>query len=65
MYDAHISKLVERINFDGLSLVSPTLGSTVNGSISYSDSVADVGHSLRVYKGKIFLLVSELVLAGI
>lgn len=54
----YIQKLVEHVYFDGLSLISPTLSSTVNGSVSYSESVSDVSHSLRVYKGKIFLLVS-------
>lgn len=61
MYDVHISKVVEYVKFDGLSLVSPTLSSTVNGAVSYLDSVGDVSHSLRVYKGKIFLLVSSSV----
>ncbi|KAF9465049.1 lateendosome to vacuole transport-family protein [Collybia nuda] len=56
VYDVHIQKMIEHIHFDGLSLISPTLSSTVNGSVSYSESVSDVTHSLRVYKGKIFLL---------
>ncbi|RDB25342.1 Vacuolar protein sorting-associated protein 8 [Hypsizygus marmoreus] len=59
VYDVHASKVVEHVSFDGLSLVSPTLASTVNGAISYSDSVGDVSHSLRVYKGKIFLLARD------
>ncbi|KAJ7287486.1 Golgi CORVET complex core vacuolar protein 8-domain-containing protein [Mycena rebaudengoi] len=56
VYDARVSKLVERVQFDGLALISPTLGSTVNGAVPYADSVGDVAHSIRVYKGKIFLL---------
>lgn len=64
VYDIHISKLVERVQFDGLSLLSPTLGSTVNGSVSYLDSASDVGHSLRVYKGKIFVLSREHLRVG-
>lgn len=58
VYDVYVQKLVERVQFDGLALISPTLSSTVNGSVSYLDSVSDVSHSIRVYKGKIFLLVS-------
>jgi hypothetical protein len=60
VYDVHISKVVERILFDSLSLVSPTLGLTVNGAVSYADSVGEIAHSLRVYKGKVFLLASIL-----
>ncbi|KAJ7770202.1 Golgi CORVET complex core vacuolar protein 8-domain-containing protein [Mycena maculata] len=64
VYDSRLSKLVERVEFDGLALVSPTLSSTVNGAIPYADSVGDVAHSIRVYKGKIFLLGREYVQAG-
>ncbi|KAF7315618.1 Lateendosome to vacuole transport-family protein [Mycena indigotica] len=64
VYDIRQSKLVEDVPFDGLSLVSSTLGATVNGSIAYADSVGDVAHSIRVYKGKIFLLGRESVQAG-
>lgn len=60
VYDIRILKLVERARFDGLSLSSPTLGSTIN-TVSYLDPVSDVGHSLRVYKGKIFVLVSTTI----
>ena len=31
---------------------------TINGAFSYSDAAGDVAHSVRTYKGKIFLLVS-------
>ncbi|KAJ6499940.1 Golgi CORVET complex core vacuolar protein 8-domain-containing protein [Mycena vitilis] len=64
VYDSRVSKLVEHVPFDGLSLVSPTLRSTVDGSVPYADSVGDVAHSIRVYKGKIFLLGREYVQAG-
>jgi hypothetical protein len=57
VYDIHLSNLVEKASFDGLSLMSPTLNLTSNGSVKYADSVTDVAHSLRTYKGKIFLLV--------
>ena len=53
----HTLKLVEHVLFDAWTLVSPILGHTTNGSISYSDAVTEVAHSVRVYKGKIFLLV--------
>jgi vacuolar protein sorting-associated protein 8 len=56
VYDVHASKVVERVHFDTSTLVSPSLGLTVNGTVPYSDSV-EVAHSVRVYKGKIFLLV--------
>ncbi|KAF5386226.1 hypothetical protein D9615_002235 [Tricholomella constricta] len=56
VFDTHALKVIESVNFDGLSLVSPSLSSTVTGAASYPDSVGDVAHSLRLYKGKIFLL---------
>ncbi|KAF9450435.1 hypothetical protein P691DRAFT_810376 [Macrolepiota fuliginosa MF-IS2] len=56
VYDLQASKLIERVQFDASTLMSPTIGSTVNGSVSYRDSVRDVAHSVRIYKGKIFLL---------
>ncbi|CAL1707277.1 unnamed protein product [Somion occarium] len=45
-------------------LTSPTLevydirgfSHTTNGSVSYADAITEVSHSLRVYKGKIFIL---------
>lgn len=58
VYDVHVSKLIERVQFDGLSLLSPSLNLTTNGALPYLDSVWDISHSMRVYKGKIFLLVS-------
>lgn len=57
VYDTHISKIVESTHFDTLSLVSPSLSYTTNGAIPYSESVGEVAHSVRMYKGKIFLLV--------
>ncbi|KAJ7218023.1 Golgi CORVET complex core vacuolar protein 8-domain-containing protein [Mycena pura] len=64
VFDTRLSKLIEHVPFDGLALVSPTLSSTVNGLIPYADSVGDIAHSIRVYKGKIFLLGREYVQAG-
>lgn len=57
VYDIKLSKLVEKTAYDGLSLMSPTLNMTTNASIAYTDSISDVAHSLRVYKGKMFALV--------
>ena len=45
-----VAKLVEQITFKGLSLASPTAD-----DVSDADPVA---HSICVYKGKVFLLVS-------
>ncbi|CAK5265748.1 unnamed protein product [Mycena citricolor] len=64
VYDARLAKAVESVPFDGLSLVSPTLRATINGSVPYLDSVGDVAQSIRVYKGKIFLLGRDYVQAG-
>jgi vacuolar protein sorting-associated protein 8 len=61
VYDVHASKVVERLHFDTSTLVSPSLGLTVNGTVPYSDSAGEVAHSVRVYKGKIFLLVRGIV----
>lgn len=59
VYDINTCKLVEHVLFDAWSLVSPVLSHTINGSMSYTDAVTEVSHSVRVYKGKIFLLVSH------
>lgn len=59
IYDLLTFKLVEREPYDAWSLVSPILSHTTNGTITYSDAVSEVAHSVRVYKGKIFLLVSS------
>ncbi|GLB37457.1 putative to vacuole [Lyophyllum shimeji] len=56
VYDIHAAKVIESVHFDGLSLASPSLSLTTDGTRSYPDSVSDVAHSLRAYKGKIFIL---------
>ena len=61
VYDVHTAKLVEHVLFDAWSLVSPILGHTTTGTVEYMDAVTEVAHSVRSYKGKIFLLVSYLV----
>ncbi|KAJ8076521.1 hypothetical protein PM082_000944 [Marasmius tenuissimus] len=62
-YDISLSKVIESVNFDGYSLVSPSLKLTVGGA-SYSKSVADVAHSIRTYKGKIFTLGRQIMQVG-
>ena len=57
VYDIHTTRLVEHVLFDAWSLVSPILSHTTNGTVEYMDAVTEVAHSVRTYKGKIFLLV--------
>ncbi|KAJ3735742.1 Golgi CORVET complex core vacuolar protein 8-domain-containing protein [Lentinula guzmanii] len=64
VYDLNGSKLIEKVPFDGLSLMSPSLRLTVSGATSYSESVGDIAHSIRVYKGKIFILGRERIQVG-
>ncbi|KAI0633251.1 Golgi CORVET complex core vacuolar protein 8-domain-containing protein [Trametes polyzona] len=64
IYDIRTFKLVEREHFDAWTLVSPVLSHTTNGSLTYSDAVSEVAHSVRVYKGKIFLLGQHGVQVG-
>ncbi|KAG1751592.1 Golgi CORVET complex core vacuolar protein 8-domain-containing protein [Suillus paluster] len=64
VYDVHGVKMVEAVQFDSSSLVSPSLGYTGNGSMSYSESVRDIAHSIRTYKGKLFLLGRQELFVG-
>ncbi|KAK7053310.1 hypothetical protein VNI00_003936 [Paramarasmius palmivorus] len=64
VFDVPSLKVVESVNFDGLSLVSPSLKLTVSGASSYSHSVGDVAHSMKTYKGKIFILGRQNVQVG-
>ncbi|KAF8664377.1 hypothetical protein AX16_000748 [Volvariella volvacea WC 439] len=64
VYQPPASKPVESVSFQSTTLVSPSLGATIHGDISYQDSVTDVAHSIRVYKGKIFLLGRDKVQVG-
>ena len=41
------------------------IGHTINGAFSYTDATGDVAHSVRTYKGKIFLLVSARSLSAV
>lgn len=65
VYDVRSLKLVERVHFEAKSLISPSLGYTTNGAIPYAESVGEVAHSMRVYKGKIFLLVSKIIVHSV
>lgn len=65
VYDVRSLKLVERVHFEAKSLISPSLGYTTNGAIPYAESVGEVAHSMRVYKGKIFLLVSKCIVHSV
>ncbi|KAF8893789.1 Golgi CORVET complex core vacuolar protein 8-domain-containing protein [Infundibulicybe gibba] len=64
VYDIRSSSLVEHVQFDSTSLMSPSLGATVNGAIPYAEAVTEVAHSLRIYKGKIFLLGRDNIRVG-
>ncbi|KIJ67823.1 hypothetical protein HYDPIDRAFT_83392 [Hydnomerulius pinastri MD-312] len=64
VYDTHTTKVVEHIHFEASFLVSPSLGSTTNGSVPYTESLSDIAHSIRAYKGKIFLLGREELRVG-
>ncbi|KAI0339881.1 hypothetical protein BDW22DRAFT_1335468 [Trametopsis cervina] len=64
VYDIHTFRMVEHVLFDAWTLTSPLLAHTTNGSISYTDAVTEVSHSVRIYKGKIFLMGQHEVLVG-
>ncbi|TFK54448.1 hypothetical protein OE88DRAFT_1695853 [Heliocybe sulcata] len=64
VYDVRTAKVVEKAGYDASLLVSPTLGYTVNGMMPYADSVSDIAHSVRVYKGKVFLLGRQDISVG-
>ncbi|KXN92455.1 hypothetical protein AN958_08014, partial [Leucoagaricus sp. SymC.cos] len=52
VYDLQVSKMIEQVHFDASTLMSSTVGHTAD----HQDSVKEVAHSMRIYKGKIFLL---------
>ena len=52
VYDINLHRLVEEVPFDGLSLVSTAL------KPKERDEPDSISHSLRMYKGKLFVLVS-------
>lgn len=57
VYDLSSKSLVEKVNFDSPSLMAPSFKSS-GSDISGPSSVNSIAHSLRIYKGKLFLLVS-------
>lgn len=59
VFDVRAAKIVENVHYNALNLISPTLSYTSNGVIAYQDSIRDIYHSVRAYKGKIFFLVSN------
>ncbi|KAF8973231.1 vacuolar protein sorting-associated protein [Flammula alnicola] len=61
VYDMKLCRLVEEVHFDGLSLISPTAIRADGTMDSDMDSVA---HSLRVYKGKMFMLKQDRLTVG-
>ncbi|KAH7914153.1 Golgi CORVET complex core vacuolar protein 8-domain-containing protein [Hygrophoropsis aurantiaca] len=63
VYNVETAKLVERVHFDTTILVSP-LYRTSNGAMPYSESILDIAHSIRTYKGKVFLLCREELKVG-
>lgn len=56
-----MSQLIEQVPHDGLSLVSPT--TTIEDTVRSFD-VSLVSHSLRTYKGKVFLLTRDRIMVG-
>ncbi|THH10658.1 hypothetical protein EW145_g1176 [Phellinidium pouzarii] len=54
--DIRTLKIIENIFYDALNLISPTLSYSSSGALVYQESVRDIQHSLRTYKGKIFVL---------
>ena len=51
----HLAKLVERVDFDSLSLVSPS--PSVDDPGVHADTLGNISHRVRVYKGRLFMLV--------
>jgi hypothetical protein len=57
VYDVATRQMIERADFDAGSLVNPRMTHEQNASFQYAGNVGNVAHSLRVYKGRLFLLV--------
>lgn len=56
--DVRTMKAIESVPFNSLGLLSPTLVYTHSNSLAYQDSIRDIHHSIKTYKGKLFTLVS-------
>ncbi|KDQ57489.1 hypothetical protein JAAARDRAFT_130081, partial [Jaapia argillacea MUCL 33604] len=62
VYDVRSSKLVEHVDFNSSTLIS--LAPPHTPSTAHPDSIGDVAHSIRAYKGKLFLLGRQEVSVG-
>ncbi|KAF9566730.1 vacuolar protein sorting-associated protein [Agrocybe pediades] len=61
VYDIELARLVEKVPFDSLSLISQTAYSSSTSEDKDNNVVA---HSVRTYKGRIFLLKQNRMVAG-
>lgn len=57
VYDLTSKSLVEKVDFDAPSLMVSFKAS--EGNVLDPSGVDSIAHSLRIYKGKLFLLVSR------
>ncbi|KAJ3515240.1 hypothetical protein NLJ89_g1881 [Agrocybe chaxingu] len=62
VFDLRLSKLVEQIKYNGLSLAFPISPAAGSGVSDVENEL--VAHSVRVYKGKLFLLKRERLVVG-
>ncbi|KAF9471456.1 lateendosome to vacuole transport-family protein [Pholiota conissans] len=60
VYDINTHRLVEEVSFNGLSLVSSTAWKIEEEH----DEPNSLSHSLRVYKGKLFILKNDRIVVG-
>jgi vacuolar protein sorting-associated protein 8 len=49
--------MTEQAEFNVSSLINPRFTHDRNSNFQYAGNVGDVAHSVRVYKGRVFLLV--------
>ncbi|KAM6502245.1 Golgi CORVET complex core vacuolar protein 8 domain containing protein [Amanita muscaria] len=64
VYDVHKGSFVEHVSFDATALVDPLWSSVSTGDPNTSSALGTVAHSVRVYKGKVFLLCRDKILVG-
>ena len=58
VWDIRFPKLIESSALDAATLISMPMDN--HGKLPFHPE-EDIGHSLRVYKGKVFLLVGDIV----
>lgn len=58
VHDCRTFRRVEYVNYEATSLASPLRSLNTSTTVHFEEPTHDVAHSLRIYKGKIFLLVS-------